>query len=421
MASNATPLLLPNLPRGLPVLAVLLPLLTALFLAPALRQLPPAQIPDLALRLAVLLTLPLPLLVLQLLTTPPLLGTRRLLGEPATQVMRSSLREVALWTGLLLTAPLALALVGLARQAPVLMHVAAVLAGVVPLTAGLAVAAMLHGLRLMARGRHAAWTAVSGGGAFGPAESAPLLYLPAFALVGALVPVAFLAAVWNARPEWLTPTVWSLLPVVGLLLGLRAAVTGWRHTRAHLHAGLRAVEQAHATRFAQADGLAEPPIWLTLGKPTESQKFLARSWHRRWPLAGIATVALAVVALLLVRTDPPRWSVVLTAAGLTGAAQLRVLALRAEPAWQAGQWLGETAERQRAVLLRLALGLALPSASLTILLAWRGLGAAAALGQCLGAGVATALVRTGRSSASWARGAWLIFAVGLAAAATGGL
>ncbi len=421
MSSQPTKLLHSNLIRWtVPLVA---PLLVAVhvFLAPALQHTPPGQIADLTLRLAALLTVPLPLLVLQLVTTPPQLATRRLLGETAHATLRTSLRDVLLWTVLLLTVPVALALDGLWLGAPVLLHVAAVLAGVAPLTAGLAVAAMLHGLRLLAGGKHAGWTAVSGGGAFGPAESAPLLYLPAFALVGALAPVAFLTAVWNARPEWLTPTVWRLLPVIGVLLGARLATVAFRRARPWLHAGLRAAEQAHASRFAQSDGLDEPPAWLTLGQSTDAQRFLARAWHRRWPLAGIATLALALVTTLLVRADASHWALATCAFGFAAVAHLRTRALIAEPAWASSQWLGLPESARWAALRRLALGLTLPAVALFALFAWRGNGLDAAIGLPLGVAAAAWLLRGRAISPLASRIAWLIYAVGLAAAATGAL
>ena len=418
MASGATTQLQLNLPRGWPLLAVAVPLLTLEFLAPALRHTPPEQIPDLTLRLAALLTLPLPLLVLQLITTPPLLATRRLLGETATQTVRASLRQVALWTALLLTVPLVLALVGLVGPAPVLLHVAAVLAGVVPLTSGLSAAAMLHGLRLLAAGRHAGWTAVSGGGAFGPAESAPLLYLPAFALVGALAPVAFLAAVWNARPEWLTATVWLSLPLAGTLLAARIAMTASRRVRRHLHAGLRAAEQAHATRFAQSDGLEEPPLWLTLGRPDAILQFFARAWHRRWPLSGVATVALAIVTSLLVQRDVFP-ALLVTCIGFAAVAFTRVLSLQSESIWRASVWLGVDARLRRRAYARLGWGLAVPVLVLATILVWRGQGLAT-IGLGVGALVGWSWMATFWRTPRWIRlGAWLVYGAGLIGAIVG--
>ncbi len=413
MASVATSKLQLNLPRAWPLLTVPLPLLTWLYLMPALQHTPAAQIPDLTLRLAALLTVPLPALVLHVLTTPPQLATRLLLGEPAQQTVRASLRLVLLATALLLTVPATLAL------AADLRHVAAVLAGVVPLTAGLAVAAMLHGLRLMARGRHAGWAAVAGGGAFGPAESAPLLYLPAFALVGALAPVALLAAVWNARPEWLTPTIWRGMPLIGLWLGWRLAATALRRARRHLHAGLRAAAQAYATRFAQADGLEEPPRWLTLGAASGALQLLARAWHRRWPLSGIATVALAVGVTVLVPAEAPPLTHFVLAVGFAWIAHSRVLALAHEPVWPASRWLGVTRAVRAAAQRRLACGLSLPLVALAAVLAWQRQGAGL-LGLGAGLAVGWSWLHVDWSKPAWIQwGAWLVFGAGVVAGIVG--
>ncbi len=396
-------------------MATLASALLGLAMGHALARTQPDQLPDLTLRLAALLTVVLPPLVLQLVTTPPHAATRRLLGETATQMLAVSRRGVVQWTLVVAVTPLTLALYGLAVGSAALVQVAAILGGAVPLVAGLAFAAMLHGLRLLAGGRHAGWTAVSGGGAFGPAEAAPLLYLPAFALIGGLAPVALLTAVWNARPEWLTPTVWRVIPIAGVLLGLRFAATASRRARPHLHAGLRAAEQAHASRFAQADGLAEPPLWLTLGQPAAPQQFLARAWHRRWPLAGQTTLALVLVTWILARPDAPRWTAALTGFGLAALTQTRVLALRQEPAWQASEWLGLDHAVRKKALLRLAVALTLPGLPLLAL------GASNAFGAGVGALFAFAALRWDAASRNWIRASWLMYGVGLAASATGGL
>jgi hypothetical protein len=412
------------LPRPVLPLAGVAFALLGLALGHTLTATPLTQVPDLTLRLAALLCAPLPPLVLQLLTTPPNLATRRLLGESASHVTIFSRREVLRWTLVVMLAPLTLAVYALTVAAPDVLHVAAVLAGVVPLTAGLALAGMLHGLRLMAGGRHAGWAAVSGGGAFGPAESAPLLYLPAFALVGALAPVAFLTAVWNARPEWLTPTIWLSLPVVGVLLGARIALASFKRTRPHLHAGLRAAEQAHATRFTQADGLDAPPIWLTLGRPTPILQFFARAWHRRWPLSGIVTVALGVGTALLTRQGADM-ALLVTCAGFAAVAYTRVLSLQDESAWPASAWLGVDRKRRQRAYSRLGWGLTVPVLALGAILVWRGQGAIAlslGLGAAIGWSwmVGTMELRDGGRAPGWIRlGAWLTYGVGLIAAILG--
>lgn len=385
-------------------------------MARAVLHAPEDQVADLTLRLAALLTVPVPPLLLQLLTTPPHAATRRMLGEPATAVVAASQREALRWLATLACTPLAVAVTALALDSSLLLHVAATLSATLPLVAALSFAAMLHGLRLMAGGRQAGWAAVGGGGAFGPAEGAPLLYLPAFALIAGLTPVALLAAVWNARPEWLTTTVWQFLPVVGLLLAVRIAASATRDARPHLHAGLRAAEAAHASRFAQADGLSEPPSWLTLGAPDAPLAFLARAWHRRWPLSGPATIALSVVVAALVPlSSAPSWALFLLGGGFGAIAHSRTLALHAEPAWRASQWLGLPTVTRRAASQRLSLGLSLPALSLALLLLWYGAGPG-----LLGLAVGTAIAAAWRGSPLWPhRTAWLIFTIGLIASVVG--
>ncbi len=407
------------LPRWAPFAALLAFASLGLAMGNAVLRVPVEQVPDLTLRLAALLTAPLPLLVLQVVSTPPHAATRRMLGETATQVLAASRRDVLRWTAVFAVAPLAMGLQGLRTDAALLMHVASVLGATVPLVAGLSLAAMLHGLRVMARGKNAGWTAVSGGGAFGPAEAAPLLYLPAFALIGGLAPVAFLAAVWNARPEWLTPTVWRFLPVVGALLGLRFAARAVKHTRAHVHAGLRAAEQAHASRFAQSDGLAEPPVWLTLGVPPEPLRFLARAWHRRWPLSALATAALAATTFALIPSDAPAWTWFVTGCGFAFVAYSRVLSLDAEPAWHATRWLGVTVHARRHSATSLGFGLAVPVLLLAGISVWQRQGATL-LGLVAGIALGWSWMANTWKRPVWIqRSAWLVYGAGLIAAVVG--
>lgn len=324
-----------------------------------------AELPDLALRLGVLLGLPIPLVALHQLTTPRDWPVLRMLGQTARAAVSGGIRRVQYATLLMALVPAAMgATAWEANQRPTLNLAAFLLAALLLAYAG-AVASILTALQLMAGGPRASWTAVAGGGAFGPAASAPLLYLPALGLVGGLAPLAVWAAVWTEHPERLNTRMWVGLPVAA------AGVAFWviRRTIAStgpaIHAGLRTAEVAHDTRFLQADNLVPPPWWILLWRPRPddpTSRFLLTAWYRGWPLAVPAALALPLVVALLVPSDG--WALRWLPGCLTVAAVLwwQVRPLRREGAWQAIRWLGGPRSMKHRALWAAALAVGVPGA-----------------------------------------------------------
>ena len=182
---------------------------------------------------------------------------------------------------------------------------------------------------------------------------------------------------------------------------------------------MRAAEQAHASRFAQADGLAEPPLWLTLGTPSEPLRFLGRFWHRRWPLSGIATLAMTVATAVLVPADAPAWTLALLCAGFALVAFSRVFSLPAEPAWSTTQWLGAPLPARSRAFARLGFGLAVPLLGMVGLQIWHRQGTAL-VGLVLGVTMGWFWMANAGSRTAWIqRGAWLLYGAGLAASIMG--
>lgn len=330
----------------------------------------PLQRADLAFKLAALPALPLPALFLGLLTTPRHAMLRRMLGESAPAMLDRAARDAAQWTAVALAVPvgMVLASAGLGD----VLRAAALAAMAILLAGGLGVALLLAALRAVAaatlphaRGGHL-WQALAGGGAFGPAEATPLLYAPAFAFVAAIVPSALLSAVWGAAPDLMPVRMLAVLVAVAAAVAVGLARAQIRASRAMLQDALLAVEQAHATAFAGAQLLPEPPVWLTLGQPDAATRLLARAWVRRWPGSALNSVALVVLALWLAHAPGP-----LQAALLAGAiafyGAVRVLGIVADPVYAAARWLGVADAGQRNALMRLAAGLCVPSLAVVAL------------------------------------------------------
>lgn len=366
----------------------------------ALRQLPIEHASDFALRLAAVCALPLPLVVLALVTTPRHQETRLWLGESAEAIVAQGVRAALQVLLASLAAPLALAVV--VADARVELRTAVWMVAVAQCGAWLAaVLAVVAALRSMAAGRGLP-EALAGGGAFGPAEAAPLLYAPALGLVAGVVPVAVWAAYWGARTgEVLVPPLWLALalPVVARVLALRAV----RQADRELYSGLRAALQAHATRFAQA--LVLPPIagWLA---PAAARgpvgAWLALAFGRHFALAPVVTVtAVAVAALAEVQSGVAAAAL---AAAVALAAGQRAVAVDELTATAAARWLGAPAHEVRSARAGLAATLLVPAVAVVSLAAlgspWLPLVAG------LGVGGAAAVVLAWHSEALGRGAAW---------------
>jgi len=410
------------LPRGLvPVLGVL-----ALgFAFGAMRLLANAESavrPDLALKLTFVAALPLPLGLLGLLTTPPHAGVRRMLGESAPAQLDRSLRSVGLWLGLALLVPAGVAAMGYGHTATSeashdFARASAVMASGLLLTAGLGVAGLLAALDVVGRGGNAVWSAVSGGGAFGPAQAAPLLYAPALALIAALVPPALFCAVWGAKASLASLDLGLGLVVFSAVAAGLAARRQVRAVRPRLQDALLATEEAHAVRFAESRHLPEPPAWLRWSPAPAHARFLARSWVRQAPAVWLGPVVLVGLAWLLAPRPAP-WPVLLLGATLAGRSGARVLELERGATVAALSWLGTSAPAVTKSLRMLAFALTWP-ALLLFVLAYRQAPPGVLFGAlALGLGLGTllpALLAPGLR-AVWPRLTLLAYGIALAAA-----
>jgi hypothetical protein len=349
----------------------------------------PNHLIDASILLAALGALPLPLRMLALLSTPPNAKLRRALGESSSSLARQAVRDasvlVVCWT---LSVSAGLAITSGTKGSLLAACVASV--GV------WGVWMMLLALHQVAAGAKGPWQAISGGGAFGPADTAPLLYAPAFAFTGGLMLPVLIATVGAAVAANKTTTadqastIWLIqhaalsaaivIPVLGTVLTL-----GMLPARAAL---LR-VELAHELGFYRAEHLSQTPRYLTLLNNRADLQLLADIWHRRFPASAFVTVALACAAAwFMAGTEfaPPvgfvAGAIVLYSAGR--AADLQ----GAEPqTLGTARFLGshDPADAVR----KLGLGLALPSVVL-IGLAWSsGAWAATLVGLVIALAVAT--------------------------------
>ncbi len=363
-----------------------------------------------------LLALPAPLIAMALLATPPALAVRRALGEPSATTLASLRAPLLHAVGCSLLAPVGAVLVALLVQAGVLDLGVADLAGDPGDARGRAIADLQRlaiGLGLSTTGAVAlgtttvAWAlqsigsgktdrvaAMAGGGVYGPAFFAPLLYAPTFGYVGALLPLGVYSALWSALPE---PLAWPQLlgPVAAILiaesaLASRALVAlGPMAHRAWLR-----VDEALATPFALDRNRPEPPAWLAGSAPLGL--VLGRAWVRRRPLpaAGPVAATLLLAWALGAGAGPIAWLVLGGALG--AAAVLRAAAQAAdEPELAAAATLlGARSDALAAARDRLALGLAAPAGVAALILAWRGPLWPGPLGVGLGVAAAWLLVRT---------------------------
>lgn len=331
---------------------------------------------DRALQLAVVASLVLPVLALQALTTPVHAAARRWLGQDAVAQVRTAIAETARWLACLLLAPAAMVAVAWWTEDPADVCLRA---GLLMAVAQLGVwtaaqVALLLALGWIARGTRHSWQALSGGGTFGPAEAAPLLYAPAAGLVVGLVPAFVLAAVWGARDSALS--VAAAVAAVVLLL-IAAPWTVGRvlaQVKPHLHHGLLAVEAAHATPFAE--GRLLPPLqpWLRPASRPPAAAWMALAWSRHHPASPWLTAGLVGLAWWAHGDSLP--ATAWLAATIACHATARAATAAEGAAAAAAMWLGASPAAQRRALAKLAsvlgawgwlaLLLAVPSSSVRV-------------------------------------------------------
>ncbi len=256
---------------------------------------------------------------------------------------------------------------------------------------------LLSALEQIAAGLPPSWRSVSGGGAFGPVETAPLLYAPAFALVAGLVPVGLLTAVWGAKPELLSPIIASAAAVLVIAVGSVLATRQVTRTRRFAQRAQLVIEQAHATRFAMDECLPKAPGWLRLAALSGSGRvsraafdLFSAAWIRRFPASAVATAALTMVALLCVEpTDGPLIiGLVALAISLYSSTRADRLSVAEPKLDAAARWLGASEHVLRAGRTRLGAGLCLPAVVLIAIAvdtdAWLAVLAGALIGAITG-------------------------------------
>jgi len=356
----------------------------------------PSGVLDKALSLAGLGALAPPLRLLGLLATPKNAALRRGLGESCASILATAGRDamaaaMAYAGGVALGAAGAVGVLG--GGGLTLWLAAAVVVGGVVGSYFAGVFTMMLALRQIAGGAGGPWEQRAGGGAFGPAATAPLLYAPAVGFSGGLVVPALGVAVCNARmvdgvvPEGAAIGLLAavvIAPIIaGVLAGQSAAALDARRA-------VLIIEQAHQLAFSRSEHLGETPAFLHATSPAADVRLLATAWHRRFPASAAATFGLSVVAALLLGEAAPGWIVAIVAAAVVLYSAGRATDLHtAEPDVRgAARFVGSAdplgAERH------LAFGLAIPALAL-IALGW----ASGAWLWCLGgAAVAGVVVRS---------------------------
>ena len=399
--------------RWLLVLAAL-DLFAGVWLAQLVQAAAPARHSDAALRVAALAALPLPAVLLQWLTLPVHGPARRWMGESAEQTIARTLVFARRAMPVALAIPLGVALAAIPAgdlQQPLIK--AALLAALAQVLAyGLGAIALLLALGAMASGGKDLWQLLAGGGAFGPAQAAPLLYAPAGALVAALVPVAVLSAVWGARADLLgVPLLLALLAAAALAMH-RSLAAVQRNLGPQLHSGLLRVEEAHSAPFAEQLLLPATPTWLNWSAQGDAAAlWLSLSWGRQRPTSLAATLGLVALGALWAAPQASAWALGALGAAIGLYSALRTAVLDAEPALHAALWLGADPADLRRGQGKLAIALAAPALA-AALAGWP-----AALGALVGAAGGWLLLhwRNGGERTLWSRLALLLYGAALAA------
>ncbi len=322
-------------------------------LAPSLGELTAVHAADVAFRLAALAAIALPVALLQMLTTPRHGATRRWLGEAATAQVRRALVDSVKILLATLGGPLGLALM-LPHGDRGQTHLALLVAtGQLGAWFGSA-AALLLALGMVGGERRQAFELLSGGGVFGPAEAAPLLYAPALGLLLGLVPAAVLSAWLGARPAADPQLAAWLALVVTLAAGAVCLLRAWQATLAGIHAGLRAVELAHATPFAQGQLLPPLPPWLDWPVVKRSfERWLLLGWSRTHPASHIAVVLLVGLGAVAARDELGLVNWLGVGLGIGWYAAARTAEIADSELFSTAMWLGAPATNMQA-LRRLA-------------------------------------------------------------------
>lgn len=342
-------------------------------------------ITDLTLRTAAAFAVVWPVVLLDRMTTPEHWPTRVWLGDTASAAVTQGVRQSFAWLVAGLMAPLGVSLHtdGLPWHGPAAAAVALAMVGVWLAS----VHALLGALRAIGRGQRIP-DALAGGGTFGPADAAQLIYAPAQGFVVGMAPVVVLTAWWGARGLALPLPTWVLL--VGLALG-----SGWlagalvRSAGPQLYGGLRAVQVAHATRFATAQLLPALPPWLGFAAQAGAAgRWLGLAFSRHFPLSPIVLGALAVVVAAVGPLWPLDLAIVAAAIAYLGAT--RRLALRAQEAWTSARWMGVGAGALAAGERRIGATLAGLGCGCALAVVWSG-SAESAAGALFGAAVGACL------------------------------
>jgi len=373
------------------------------------------HITDLTLRSAAAFAVVWPVVLLDRMTTPPQWATRSWLGDTAASAVAQGVRGSFAWLAAGLFAPIGVSLHtdGMPWHGPAAATIALAMVGVWLAT----VQALLGALRAMGTGRRVP-DALAGGGTFGPADAAQLIYAPAQGFVIGLAPVVVWSAWWAARGLEFALPAWLFVPMIAL--GARWLATVWvSRSGGDLYAGLRAVQVAHATRFATAQLLPPPPGWLLLALRTGTAgRWLGLAFSRHFPLSPVVLAAVGLSIAAFSHLWPLELAAVSAAVGYLGAT--RRLALRELDAWPCANWLGGSALQMAKAERRIGLTLAAAGALCALTAVFSGpvdIAGAALLGVAAGACLGTAAtLRLGEVPrwVGWTRAAaWTVCALAL--------
>lgn len=379
--------------------------------------------PDRALVLTGLLAVPAPLLVLLWLPSPPNAPLRRALGETVERRLRATVRLLLRALLASLGLPLGIGMVALLRpeQAADLERFAlcALLGSAGALLGGVATTAWA--LTAIGAARTDRFEKLAGGGVYGPALIAPLLYAPAIGYAAGMMPVGLLVATWAGLPE---PPGWQLLargvtPVLAVYAWL--ALRGLRSLQPHAATAWLRMEEALATPFAYDRSRPEPPSWLA--GPGALGQLLGRAWVRRHPLPAAAPLVTALGLALLLPRDSGDFAFAVIGVGVGALAATRgaAQALREPEVAAAARFCGADPGALRSAEARLGDGLALPALLAALGLGWVGPVVAGPVGVLAGALFGRVLSRHAGAAATRNAGRALFAAATLAALLAGAL